>query len=245
MDSNNIPIYKIIENDLKKVILDGTLEQGDLIPSETELSAKYNVSRMTVRQAINNLLIDGFIYRHKGRGTFVAYNKKEVERTSGRFSNFSIENKDSNIKITKTTVLDYKIIYSDKLLSEVLQLDEREEVIYIERLKEDGDLPLIFERIYLPYKMFPDITKDVFEKSFYEYIEEDLQWKIRKRSSKVEVQTLTNTLANLFKQGQNTLVLYVNNVTYLDNGRAFEYSETYYNSQYFRFQIMSTRTITD
>ena len=85
-DNTNIPIYQVIEKDLRVAILEGKLKQGDMIPSETELCAKYNVTRMTVRQAINNLLVDGYIYRHKGRGTFVTFNKKEMLQDRPSFS---------------------------------------------------------------------------------------------------------------------------------------------------------------
>lgn len=245
MSEKNIPIYQVIENDIKKVILDGTLKQGDLIPSETELSAKYNVSRMTVRQAINNLLVDGFIYRHKGRGTFVAFNKMEMEKTSGRFSGFSSVMKDLNIEVNNNTVLEFKTILCDELLAKRLQLEVNDEIVFIERLKEDGDIPLVYERLYLPKKMFPDITKDVFEKSFYDYVENELNWKIKRCTSAIEARALTKSVANLFKQKEGEPALYVSNVTYLDNGRAFEYSRTYYNAQYFRFRSTNTRKEVD
>ncbi|HKL60804.1 MAG TPA: GntR family transcriptional regulator, partial [Acholeplasma sp.] len=61
-----MPIYKTIENDLKKLINESELKSGDLVPSENELKEKYAVSRMTVRQALNNLVNDGYLYRHKG-----------------------------------------------------------------------------------------------------------------------------------------------------------------------------------
>ena len=72
-----LPIYKKIENDVKAKIQDGTYKGGDLLPSENELKDQYNVSRMTVRQALTNLVNDGYLYRHKGKGTFVSHNKLE------------------------------------------------------------------------------------------------------------------------------------------------------------------------
>ncbi|WP_264229973.1 GntR family transcriptional regulator [Acholeplasma laidlawii] len=55
---SNVPIYIKIQNDLKKEMDDGILKNGDLVPSENELKDKYNVTRMTVRQALNNLCND-------------------------------------------------------------------------------------------------------------------------------------------------------------------------------------------
>lgn len=72
-----MPIYKTIENDLKKLINESELKSGDLVPSENELKEKYAVSRMTVRQALNNLVNDGYLYRHKGKGTFISQRKIE------------------------------------------------------------------------------------------------------------------------------------------------------------------------
>ena len=61
---------------MRHKILSGELKQGELI-LRNGACRQYKVSRFTVRQAINNLLVDGYIYRHKGRGTFVTFNKKE------------------------------------------------------------------------------------------------------------------------------------------------------------------------
>ena len=59
----NEPIYKKIENYIKNLIQSKTLKQGELIPSEKQLSEKFNVTRMTVRSALNNLVKDGYITR--------------------------------------------------------------------------------------------------------------------------------------------------------------------------------------
>jgi len=119
---NNVPIYQKIEKDLRVAILDGRLKQGDLVPSETELASKYQVTRMTVRQAINNLLVDGYIYRHKGRGTFVTFNKKEVDREEKPFFSFTNEMKGIDAPIT-TTVLKFEKRTADEIIAMRLQLN--------------------------------------------------------------------------------------------------------------------------
>lgn len=72
-----IPIYIQIEEQLKQQIQQGDFPVGTAIPSERELTERFDVSRMTVRQAITNLVNDGLLYREKGRGTFVASPKVE------------------------------------------------------------------------------------------------------------------------------------------------------------------------
>lgn len=69
---SHIPIYYQIETEIKKLAETKDLKPGDLIPSEREFAEKYEVSRMTVRQAVNNLVNEGILVRRWGKGTFIA-----------------------------------------------------------------------------------------------------------------------------------------------------------------------------
>ncbi|GAB3062361.1 hypothetical protein GCM10027286_27550 [Virgibacillus ainsalahensis] len=74
-----IPIYYQLEEQIKNFIQSENLAPGDILPSEREMSEKYKINRMTVRQAINNLVAQGLVYRQKGRGTFIAEEKFEQD----------------------------------------------------------------------------------------------------------------------------------------------------------------------
>lgn len=232
-----IPIYQVIEQDIRKAILDGKLKQGDLVPSETELSAKYKVSRMTVRQAINNLLIDGYIYRHKGRGTFVTFNKMEMEKNSHYFST-ELHDIEGPIE---TSLMKLETIPADEIISIRLQLKIGDPVYYVERLKTNNNIVLVYERLYLPCSMYPELNENNFPKSFYRYVEEELNWKIKNSVLAIEARGLSKRVAELFHQQEGEPTLYSSSVAYLDNGRAFEYTRSYYNAQYFRFKYNSPR----
>ncbi len=75
--SSPLPIYYQIEEQLKNKLKNGELKPNDSLPSEREFAERFEISRMTVRQAINNLVNDGYLYRQKGRGTFVSEKKLE------------------------------------------------------------------------------------------------------------------------------------------------------------------------
>jgi hypothetical protein len=66
-----IPLYKQIKDLLLDRIEHGDLTAGDAIPSEVQLVAAFQVSRLTVRQALYELRVEGYLVREKGRGTFV------------------------------------------------------------------------------------------------------------------------------------------------------------------------------
>lgn len=71
------PLYYQLEEEIKEAIQKLELAPGEMIPSEKEYTEKYEISRMTVRQAISNLVNDGYLYRQRGKGTFVAQQKLE------------------------------------------------------------------------------------------------------------------------------------------------------------------------
>ncbi|CAG7652675.1 GntR family transcriptional regulator [Paenibacillus allorhizosphaerae] len=67
----SLPLYKQIQNDIKKMYAEGKLREGDRIPSEKELADQYNVSQITSKNALIGLMEEGIVVRIKGKGTFV------------------------------------------------------------------------------------------------------------------------------------------------------------------------------
>lgn len=72
-----LPRYREIARELKEQIEEEVYQEHQPIPSEPELAKLYEVSRMTARQAINELVYEGVLYRIKGKGTYVNHQKYE------------------------------------------------------------------------------------------------------------------------------------------------------------------------
>lgn len=230
------PIYKVIERDLRKDILNGTLKQGDMIPSEIELCAKYGVARMTVRHAVDNLLIDGYIYRHKGRGTFVVFNKKEMDQNKQvPFFSFSREMIGGDGKLVNT-VINFSIEEPDEIITKKLQLLPIDKVYYVERIRKSENVPLVYERIYLPVNLFPNLNEEAFLHSFHDYVQNDMGFVIRNCECAIEARALASKVAKILHCTENESALYMSSVTYLDNGRAFMYNRQYFLGTHFRFK---------
>jgi len=81
---SNIAGYIKVQKDLKKMIIKGIYNQGDILPSENKLSVQYSLSRMTIRNALKNLENEGLIYRKKGKGSFVGSTGKSFKLLSRR-----------------------------------------------------------------------------------------------------------------------------------------------------------------
>ena len=235
------PIYKIIERDLRKDILNGTLKQGDMIPSEIELCAKYGVARMTVRHAVDNLLIDGYIYRHKGRGTFVVFNKQEMDQNQQvPFFSFSREMIAGSGKLTNT-VINFSIEEPDEVIAKKLQLLPVDKVYYVERIRKSENVALVYERIYLPVNLFPELKEEDFLHSIHDYVQNKMGFSIRNCECAIEARALAAKVAKILHCTENESALYMSSVTYLDNGRAFMYNRQYFLGTHFRFKHNFTK----
>ena len=69
---NSTPLYLQLKNKIKREIRTGILKPGDKIPSEAQLQKEYGMSRVTVRNAMEELTVEGYIIKVQGKGSFVA-----------------------------------------------------------------------------------------------------------------------------------------------------------------------------
>jgi GntR family transcriptional regulator len=226
------PVYQIIEQDIKEKIRLGHLNHGDMIHSENELKEIYQVSRMTVRQALNNLVNEGYLYRHKGKGTFV--NNLKIEKRIQGLHGFTEEMRLMNRKVSNR-LISFDIIKADEDVREKLFLDEGEEVYLIERIRSGDGIPVLFEILYLPRKLFKNIEPKVMESSFYDYVEQELKIKISYCIQSVEAKSASQRVAELLDIQRQAPVLFMTRNTFLDRGFPFEYVRSYYRADQYRF----------
>ncbi|WP_407314517.1 GntR family transcriptional regulator [Desulfosporosinus sp. SB140] len=122
IDKNSvIPIYyqlfKLLEGQIRR----GELKPGESLPTENDIAMRYEISRMTVRRAISELVTAGMVYAQQGKGTFVA---------TPKLNNIVFELNDFNEEIKKrgldykTTLLEAKIIRADEELRAKFQIEE-------------------------------------------------------------------------------------------------------------------------
>lgn len=132
------PIYRQI----KELILQEIEEKpaNSPIESERELAVKYDASRMTVRNAINELVEEGFLYRQKNKGTFVADQKLQKKNTA-----VSAMQKEDTYKFN---ILYFNIMEADADIAERLEIEIGEWVLRIVRLNKHNEDVESVEEIY-------------------------------------------------------------------------------------------------
>ena len=156
----NIPLYVQLTNILIDEIQ--LLEIGSQIDTEREICSKYDVSRTTTRQALDELASSEYIIKVHGKGNFVA--NKYVEQPLIEFYSFTDEMRRIGKK-PLSKYIDFKSeVASDKVAGK-LQINNGEKVYCFRRLRYGDDTALILETTYLPYVLFPDLSLDSLQTS--------------------------------------------------------------------------------
>jgi GntR family transcriptional regulator len=144
--SSPIPIYYQIKEILLELI--STLKRADSIPSEMELCNHFHVTRPTVRQTIQELVSEGYLYKEKGKGTFVS-SPRITQNSLYAIQSFRSEMERKGL-VHRTVVLEAAKISCDNFISKQLQIKENTDVIKLRRLRIVDEIPLILLVEYLP-----------------------------------------------------------------------------------------------
>ncbi|WEG13352.1 GntR family transcriptional regulator [Pullulanibacillus sp. KACC 23026] len=145
-----IPLYFQLKELILSEIKNGNYPVGSMIPTENELINLYKISRTTVRQAITELVQEGWLYRIKSKGTFVSKPKinQSFIQAIGSFNDQIAQLG----RTPSTELLDFKVIDPPELVVEELKLKPKEKVIFIHRRRFADDEPIVMAKTYLPYK---------------------------------------------------------------------------------------------
>ncbi len=146
--------YIVVRNHLLELIKSG-LASGTPVPSERELCEQFDVSRMTVRQAIDTLVVDGILERHQGKGTFVAPPKLDLQV---RLTSFTQEMRRRGMEPGVVMLL-AETITADETVVEALELETDSEVHHLRRLLTANAIPMAIEENWIPAALLPDLLR--------------------------------------------------------------------------------------
>lgn len=167
--SSRIPLYAqlmdILIDDMKN-----NLEEDEKLKSEREICEFYDVSRTTVRQALDQLEREGYIYKQHGKGTFVSSKKLNQELTS--FYSFTEEMKKLG-KNPTSDLVGFELIESSGKIQTMFGLEESTIFYKISRIRNADGEPMMYEITYLPFDRFEGLKKvDLEHTAMYDVLEE-------------------------------------------------------------------------
>ncbi|MGG3842537.1 trehalose operon repressor [Anoxybacillus kestanbolensis] len=231
--------YLSIYNDLLSKIEKGIFKPGMKIPSENQLVEQYETSRETIRKALNLLSEHGYIQKIKGKGSIVLDVRKFDFPISGLISFKELAQKLG--KPSRTIVEQLETMKPDETLKKHLHVTAREDIWKVIRVREiEGDR-IILDKDFFNKKFVPFLSRDICERSIYEYLEKELQLKISFAKKEFFVEECNEEDRMYLNLKQYTHVVVVRNYVYLDDASLFQYTESRHRLDKFRFVDFARR----
>ena len=219
------PVYIQIHNELRENIEAGKWQIGEKIPAERELAAEFGVSRMTLRQAIQTLVDDGILERRVGAGTYVA-NRKVQEKMAGVTSFTELMQALGKEPSSKT--ISYHLTFPSQNEAETLHLQPGERVLRMERIRYGNQIPICYEAAAIPASLVEGFSKEEITTSFFKTLADKANLYPGHATQAVSAVSATERIAEYLGIRRGDALLRMNQVSYLQDGRPFEYVHSQY-----------------
>ncbi len=233
-----LPKYYLIKRELIAKIDGEKIKTDEAIPPERELMEIYNVSRITVRRAVDELASEGYLYKIQGKGTFVKGNTRTTGLTYVTSCTKEIMQQ-GFVPTRKTISID--IEQCTKKLAHVLQIEDGEDVIHIQRIYYADGVPVNFSNNYLAARYFPNFDQyDLSKYSLYELIEGDYGMHIEASTRYIEAIGAYDDVAEWLEVPNGYPILHLHGVTNAIHNNKMIVAEAFYtsyNTQKIKFYI--------
>lgn len=235
----NRTLHSIAEEAVKQMICDPEYQNGKLLPNEIDLAKSLNISRNTLRQAINKLVFEGRLCRKKGYGTWVT--KKSITGGVKNWLSFSQEMSMLGIKVRN-----YELHVSNEELDDDVSVffglsqGAPHYALKLERVRGDLNNPFVLFISYFNPKF--DIDSDNnFSEPLYEILETKYDIVVHKSVEKVYARLAGKTIASKLRISENDPILIRQRYVYDTAGKPVEYNIGYYRADSFTYTITAER----
>lgn len=224
--TSKLPLYHQLYEILRGNIVNGEWQPGDMIPPESELIARYQISRTTVRQVLDILAGEGLIEREQGRGTFVAQPK--VEQGLVRIISFTEDMRQRGFE-PGTQVLFADLIPAPPDIAEKLEVEPGEQLARLERLRLANQEPMSVEESYLIHRFCPGVLQgDYASKPLREALERDHGIRLVRAKQVIRAILAPSELAGTLGIKPRSALLFMERVSFSQENVPVEFLRIYY-----------------
>lgn len=235
-----VPYYVQIKEHLRQQIAQGDLPPGSSLMSEAELCAAFQVSRIVVRRALQELEHEGLIYRRRGKGSFVA-EPKVHEQLVQRLTGFHQDMVEQG-HVVLNRVLRQECVVAEGKIAQLLHLSPEEAVVVCERLRFVDNKAVNLSVSYVPYRLCPGLLDtDLTQRSLYSLLEACSGRSIIRGERTIEAILPPAAIAELLDIDAQLPVFRITNTCYLDDGTPIEHSVGYHRSDRTLFEVQLVR----
>ncbi|MDQ2746141.1 MAG: GntR family transcriptional regulator [Acidobacteriota bacterium] len=227
-----IPLHAQIAEALRIQIQNDEFKEKENLPSERELAERYLVSRMTVRQALQKLRLEGLIYHERGVGTFV--NNRKIDVHTRNLNGFSEEMLSLGLKPSSRVLTLQRELATDDVM-ENLRLGAGAEVVHLERLRLADGEAMAFEQTFLPAYLFPKLEEfDLMKNSLYQVLTENYDLEMHHAEEILEAKAANRFVAKQLGIRAGAPVLVVHRVVFSESNQPIESAHTTYRADRYR-----------
>jgi len=238
-----IPYYYQIEEWLRGLIASGQLKPGDMLADEITLAGQLNISRMTMRHALNHLANEGLLTRQRGRGTFVAPPRSQVPFVRDQIRSMT-EEVAAEGHALRSRVLAQALLPASAEMVRELGLPLGDQMILIRRLRSTEGVPLAIENAHHPHRRFPELlTRDLTDRSIYEILEEEYDARPTEAVDTIVAGTATREEAALLEVEEGAPVMRYKRISRDASGGPLEFTTAIIRADRYQFVIRYKKAV--
>ena len=234
-----VPLYTQIKEVLRTRILDGTYKPHEQIPSESEMMKSFEVSRITVRQALGDLQKEGVIFKIHGKGAFVSKPKAfqnicQLQGFGEAMSRMGYE--------TFSQLISIKTLAAGRTVGAKLKVKEQEQITELRRVRYLNREPISLDVTYVPKAIGDRLAKeDLAHRDFFLILEIDYGLSLGQAEMQLEAMLADESLARQLKVEEGSPVLRIERLTYSTGGQPLDYEHLFYRGDAFQYRLRIER----
>ncbi len=235
---SRLPLYVQLRDALRGQIENGEWKVGSQVPTESELMEQYRVGRATVRQALQELVNQGLLYRKQGKGTFVSRPRQEddIEALISFTAEMTARGVTPSARVLGTWVMN-----APADIREQLQLKDNDKALRLERLRFGDGVPIALELAHLNYEMVPGLEKEDLTGSLYHRLVHVHELRITRVQQTVQPGLASGREAELLGIRRGSPVLVIDRLSFIQDGKPLETMHFVYRGDLYQVKAELTR----
>ncbi|NRG68770.1 GntR family transcriptional regulator [Streptococcus suis] len=232
--------YKKVYADIKEKIEQNIWQANQEMPTENELMDIYSYSKDTIRKALSLLEMDGYIQKRQGRNSIILDHNLVRKPFVSELKTVSELNRSAHHQV-QTELTNLYIVQGQPEVMKELEVDEKTDLYRVSRVRTIDGERLEYEISYFDRRIVPYLSKEIAEKSIYQYLESDLGLVISHSRREISFRFATEEEKSLLDLADYDMVVSVTSTTYLADGRPFQYGTITYRPDKVTFVSMAKR----
>jgi GntR family transcriptional regulator len=237
--SSTVPLYTQIKEALRAKIMDGTYVAHERLPSESEMIAAFGVSRITVRQAINDLQKDGLLFKVHGKGTFVAMPNVSQELTH-------LQGFGEAMRLlgheTFSEVFGLKTVKGSAVACAKLGVPDGTHMTEIHRVRYLNREPVSIDHSWVRHEVGSRLTeKNLREKDLFSLLENELHQPLHSADVEIDATSASAEVASRLHVQTGAPILRIERLTYAAEDRPLVFEYLHYRAETFKYKMKVLR----